>query len=105
MYDHFYRCIDKKKKAYAAVKIVNKKGLKPEQKQFVNQEIQIYRKIQSPLLPTLKKIYEDENYIYMTFEFFQGEDLFKIVSASKLEEIAIATLTHHVLKGLKTLHS
>lgn len=32
MYDHFYRCVDKKKKMYTAVKIVNKKGLKPEQK-------------------------------------------------------------------------
>ncbi|EAR90933.1 Serine/Threonine kinase domain protein (macronuclear) [Tetrahymena thermophila SB210] len=105
MYDHFYRCVDKKKKMYAAVKIVNKKGLKPEQKQFVNQEIQIFRRIQSPLLPRLKKIYEDESYIYMTFEYFQGEDLFRIVCASKLEEIAIATLTHHVLKGLKSLHS
>lgn len=30
MYDHFYRCIDKEKKVFTAVKIVNKKGLKAE---------------------------------------------------------------------------
>lgn len=27
-FDHFYRCIDKKKRMYTSVKIVNKKGLK-----------------------------------------------------------------------------
>lgn len=59
----------------------------------------------SPQLPKLKKIFEDENYIYLNFEMFQGEDLLKIVQSSLLEEIAIATLTHHVLKGLKSLHS
>lgn len=30
IYEHFYRCVDKKKKIYTAVKIVNKKGLKPD---------------------------------------------------------------------------
>ncbi|KAL4500629.1 hypothetical protein ABPG72_003053 [Tetrahymena utriculariae] len=105
IFDHFYRCIDKKKRAYASVKIVNKKGLKPEQKRFVENEISILRRITCNLLPKLKKVYEDDNYIYLTFQYFQGDDLLKIVCTSSLEEIAVATLTYHILKGLRSIHS
>jgi hypothetical protein len=57
--------------------------------------------LESPLLPPLRKIYEDDNYIYMTFVYFKGDDLYNISMTSKLEEIAVATLAYHILKGLK----
>jgi hypothetical protein len=34
---------------------------------FVENEIMIIRKLTCPILPPLKKIYEDSNYYYMTF--------------------------------------
>ena len=40
----------------------------------------------------------------MTFQYFRGEDLMNIATSSKLEEIAVATLAYHILKGLKVLH-
>lgn len=67
LYDHFYRIVDKKKKFYLVSKIINKRGIKAEQKNFLEYEIQILRNLRCSLLPTLKKIYEDENYFYMTF--------------------------------------
>ncbi len=57
-----------------------------------------------PLLPPLKKIYEDDSYMYLSFTYFKGEDLLTIVQNSRLEEIAVATLAYHILKGLKVLH-
>jgi len=27
------------------------------------------------MIPNLKKIYEDDQYVYQTFEFFKGDDL------------------------------
>ena len=59
MYEHFYRCIDKKKKIFALAKIINKKGMKLEQKNILENEIMIIRKLASNILPPLKKIYED----------------------------------------------
>lgn len=49
-------------------------------------------------------MYEDPNYIYLTFTFFKGDDLMHIAMNSRLEEIAVATLAYHILKGLKVLH-
>lgn len=43
--------------------------------------------------------------MYLTFQFFRGDDLLKISANSRLEEIAVATLAYHILKGLKTLHN
>jgi serine/threonine protein kinase len=80
------------------------KGLTAEQKEFVDNEILITRKLTCPILPPLSKLYEDENYIYMTYQYFKGDDLFNISSNSKLEEIAMATISYHILKGLKILH-
>jgi serine/threonine protein kinase len=84
MYDHFYKCTDKKKKQFVSVKIINKKGLKPEQKRFVDCEIECHRRIVCPLMPTLKKVYEDDNYIYLTFIYFKGDDLLTICTSSRL---------------------
>jgi len=41
----------------------------------------------------------------LTFAGFSGDDLLKISCSSSLEEIAVATLTYHILKGLRSLHS
>ncbi|KRX07192.1 Protein kinase-like domain [Pseudocohnilembus persalinus] len=108
VYEHFYSCIDKDKKVQAIAKIVSKKGSRcVEQKKFVENEITILRKVQNQcmLIPQFKKIYEDENYIYLTFSYFQGEDLQKICKDQRLQEIAIATLAYHILKGLKVIHN
>lgn len=104
LYEHFYRCVDKKKKIYTTVKIVNKKDYKSDIRMFIEQEISIMRRIQAPIIPPLKKIYEDESYIYLTYHELYGEDLRKLIVSSSLEEIAIATLAYHILKGLKALH-
>ncbi|KRX10431.1 Protein kinase-like domain [Pseudocohnilembus persalinus] len=41
----------------------------------------------------------------MTFQYFHGDDLLKIFQAQSLGEMAVATLTYHVIKGVKQLHS
>ena len=105
MYDHFYRCIDKNKRIYTAVKILHKKNLRTESKRLLESEIMFYKTgMQCMLLPKIKKIYEDQIYVYLTFEYFHGTDLQKIVMQSNLEEFAIVTLTFHLLKGLKQIH-
>ena len=63
----FIELLIKKKRFYLISKIINKRGIKAEQKTFLDNEIQILRNTKCTLLPMLKKIYEDENYFYMTF--------------------------------------
>ena len=88
-----------------AVKILTKKNLSKDQKIFLESEICMLRKVNCALIPKLNKVYEDDSNIYLTFPYFHGEDLLRIVLTSHLEEMAIATLIYHILKGLKQLHS
>jgi serine/threonine protein kinase len=75
LYEHFYRCIDKKKRIYNAVKIVNKKNMKLEGLEILESEIEIYRNGNNALIPKLKRVYEDDNCFYISFLYFHGEDL------------------------------
>ena len=101
---HFYQCIDKKKKLFVSVKIINNTGLKPVQKQLLSNEISLLRRIKCDILPKLKKIYEEKNNLFLRFDSFFGEDLLKIYDSS-LSEMAISRYTFFILKGLRSLHS
>lgn len=104
MHNSFYRCLDLKNKIYVACKIVNKKSLTASKLVQLNNEIKLLYLIQNHSQPKLQKIYEDDNYVYLVFQYFHGDELVKIISQYKMKELAVATFAYHILKCLKKLH-
>lgn len=104
MHNNIYRCLDTKNKIYVACKIHNKKQISKSALTIINNEIRILYQIPCSTHPKLEKIYEDDNYIYMIFQYFHGEEFTKILHQFKMKELAIATFAYHILKGLKRLH-
>ena len=103
MYDFHFRCVDKCKNIYETVKVIYKTKHNKEYC-FIKQEINLLQNNNFSILPAFNKLYEDLNYYYMTFQYFHGDSLLRIVLKSHLKEASIATIVYKILKGLKRIH-
>ena len=65
----------------------------------------MHQKTKSQIIPKIKRVYEDDSYIYVTYVYFHGMDLKKILQVNSLEETGIAIIMFIICKGLKKLHS
>ena len=98
------RCRDRYKDIYLTVKCISKKFMNPYLNQAIIDEINLLKLTQCKLFPTLCKIFEDENQIFITFVYFHGLSLSNIFQKAEISEIYIGTIIFKILKGLKQLH-
>lgn len=68
-YGKVKKCIQKTTKREAAVKIVSKKLMKPDQLQQLNTEIEILKLCQHPNIIKLYDIFENQDYMYISKNF------------------------------------
>jgi serine/threonine protein kinase len=62
------------------------------------------RRIFNPSLSNLLEVYEDENSVFLVFQFFTSKDLSSEMKEQYLEEKHVADLLYKLLQGLTHLH-
>jgi serine/threonine protein kinase len=69
-------------------------------------EIEIMRKVNHPMLVTLHRVYENEDFVHLVIDFIEGGDLFhRIQRKEKFPEDVASKFIANMLEGLKYLHS
>ncbi len=68
MFEHFYVCLDLKKKEYCAVKKINKKGINSDLRRIIDCDIRAHWTFSKEHLPHIKRVYEDVNTLYFYFK-------------------------------------
>ncbi|KAL4502139.1 hypothetical protein ABPG72_000374 [Tetrahymena utriculariae] len=100
--------LDLKNQQHIACKIVSKQKLKenPTLDNLFAQEIQLQRKLQSPYIIQIYKVYSVDNFYMLMMEYCEGGDLEKYLqkNGSIPEQKAIGFLMQ-ILAGLREIHS
>jgi calcium-dependent protein kinase len=56
------------------------------------------RSIRHQSLFELKRVYENAKYLFIVYEYFKGESLFKIINSGvALHEVQIASVIHYII--------
>ncbi|CAK91490.1 unnamed protein product (macronuclear) [Paramecium tetraurelia] len=71
----------------------------PEIEEIVHNEIQMLRSVKHQNLLQLRRVYEDDSYLFILFEHFKGESLYSLIQKNQLHEVQIAS----ILQTLKFL--
>ncbi|KAM3139500.1 hypothetical protein pb186bvf_008336 [Paramecium bursaria] len=106
MFPGVYQCFKKSNNLPFTVQIYKLDQFEniPEIEEAVNNEIQILRSIKHQNLLQLRRVYEDQNYLFILYEQFKGETLFNLVTSSpQLHEVQIASILFQILQILKFL--
>ena len=99
LYEHHYRCVDRKKNVYKALRIINKKELSLDKHLMINSEINMLRSSPCILFPTIEKVYEDQEYIYITFVYYHGDEISKL-NLVNIKETDLVNIMWYIFKGL-----
>jgi serine/threonine protein kinase len=66
-----------------------------ELEEAVHNEIHILRSIKHQSLLELKRVYENPKYLFIVYEFYKGESLFKLFNSGlQLHEVQIASIIY-----------
>ena len=74
------RCISKETNAQRAVKIINKKNLKPAKKEKLLSEISILKELDHPNIVKLYEFFQDPKRYFLVTELCQGGELFERIA-------------------------
>ncbi|KAM3142552.1 hypothetical protein pb186bvf_005454 [Paramecium bursaria] len=103
----FFVCTKKNKKTQYTVQIYKLEDFEQfkELEDAVHNEIQILRSIKHQYLLDLKRVYENQKYLFIVYEYYKGESLFKIFNSNiHFHEVQIASIVYQILSALKFLH-
>jgi len=71
---------------------------------FIQNEIDILKKLSHPNIVRIYEFYESYNCFYLINEYCSGGELFEYINNSKLNEQQLASIFYQVFSGLKYLH-
>ncbi|CAD8065248.1 unnamed protein product [Paramecium sonneborni] len=100
-----YQCYKKSNNVQFTVQIYKMEDfdLCPEIEEIVHNEIQLLRSVKHQNLLQLRRVYEDESYLFILFEHFKGESLYNMIQKNPLNEVQIASIIYQILQTLKFL--
>ncbi|CAD8045231.1 unnamed protein product [Paramecium primaurelia] len=75
----------------------------PEIEEIVHNEIQMLRSVKHQNLLQLRRVYEDDSYLFILYEHFKGESLYNLILKNQLHEVQIASMIYQILQTLKFL--
>jgi serine/threonine protein kinase len=89
-----------------AVKIINKTLLTPEKRKEVDREVEILKKVSiHPSIVTLHDVAEDEQFVYMFFEYVSSDLLRFLKSRGRLDERTAFHIFSQLAEAIAYLHS
>ncbi|CAD8195402.1 unnamed protein product [Paramecium octaurelia] len=103
----FYTCTKKTKKTQYTVQIYKSDDFEQcqELEDAVYNEIQILRSIKHQSLLELKRVYENNKYLFIVYEYYKGETLFNLLNSNlQLHEVQIASIIYQILQVVKFLN-
>ncbi|CAD8157229.1 unnamed protein product [Paramecium pentaurelia] len=100
-----YQCYKKSNNAQFTVQIYKMEDFEqwPEIEEVVHNEIQMLRSIKHQNLLQLRRVYEDDSYLFILYEHFKGESLYNLILTNPLHEVQIASIVYQILQLLKFL--
>ena len=98
--------IHKKTKEKVAIKIVKKDNLKPQEMEFIKNEIDIMKVCHHPNVIHLLDHFENADFIFIIMEYLSGGNLreYLIQNQNKLTEKKSLEIIYQIGKGLQYLH-
>ncbi len=89
-----------------AIKVINKQALSEDKKKELNCEIEILQKVRaSPFVVHLLDIYEDEDSMYLVFE-YKASDLYNFIKKFRpLPEAVVRIIFTQVLEAMRYCHA
>jgi len=102
-----YRAVAKKNNSNEfAVKVIDKNGLKPEEREFVLMETSVMKVLNHPAMIKLIETVETKSAIYIVTELVKDGDLFEyIVNREFLEEYETSFIMKQLFVAINYLHS
>ena len=88
-----------------AIKVMNKRGLKPRQITLIRNEVEILKTLDHSNIVKFLDFFEEDDFFYLVTERISGGELFdRIVAKSFYDETQAKVLFETLLKAVKYLH-
>jgi calcium/calmodulin-dependent protein kinase I len=98
-------CVNKVTGEHAAVKIIDKATIEPEEKGLLRTEIAVLKLVNHPNIIRMEGLYESKQYLYIVMEMLTGGELFeRIVGRPRFTELEAAKLIRPLLESVAYLH-
>lgn len=100
-------CIRKSDKQQFAVKIIHKKRMaKPKQREALDRETEIMKRVKHKYCVSLEDIYETSNHLYLVLEYCKGGELFDMICKyNHFTEHQATKVISQVTNALQYLHN
>jgi serine/threonine protein kinase/Ca2+-binding EF-hand superfamily protein len=100
-----HECVHKATGVHAAVKIINKSTVKPDEKALLRTEIAVLKLMDHPHIIKMLNLYESRDTIYIVMEMLKGGELFeRIVGRPRFTEVEAAKLLRPLLESVAYMH-
>jgi serine/threonine protein kinase len=100
-----HECVHKATGLHAAVKIINKSTVKPDEKALLRTEIAVLKLMDHPHIIKMLNLYESRDTIYIVMEMLKGGELFeRIVGRPRFTEVEAAKLLRPLLESVAYMH-
>lgn len=98
-------CVHKRTNVHAAVKIIDKATMEPEEKVLLRTEIAVLKLVNHPNIICMKGLYESKQHIFIVMEMLKGGELFeRIVGRPRFTEPEAAKIIRPLLESVAYLH-
>ena len=98
-------CVNKVSGQHAAVKIIDKATIEPEEKGLLRTEIAVLKLVNHPNIIRMEGLYETKKHLYIVMEMLKGGELFeRIVGRPRFTELEAAKLLRPLLEAVAYLH-
>ena len=98
-------CVNKATGEHAAVKIIDKSTIEPEEKGLLRTEIAVLKLVNHPNIIRMEGLYETKKHLYIVMEMLKGGELFeRIVGRPRFSELEAAKLLRPLLESVAYLH-
>jgi serine/threonine protein kinase len=98
-------CVHKRTNNHAAVKIIDKATMEPEEKVLLRTEIAVLKLVNHPNIICMEGLYESKQHIYIVMEMLKGGELFeRIVGRPRFSELEAAKIIRPLLESVAYLH-
>ncbi|KAJ9090318.1 MAPK-activated protein kinase Srk1 [Entomophthora muscae] len=104
-FSNVYRAYDEKLEKEVAVKVVDKRGLTPSQRNFIHKEVTILRACNHPNIVSLYEFIETPQHYFLVIELVSGGEIFnEIISHVYFSEPMACHIINQVAAGIAYLH-
>lgn len=102
---HCYEAIENESGRVYAVKVIEKKALKPKTQAKLKSEIKIHSSLQHDHIVKFEKFFEDSNNVYIMLELCTGQTLMDLQKRKRrLNDLEAQYLMMQTLEGVKYMH-